>query len=256
MRGAVLVLRLALVLVGDLVMIKSTFDHVLRLQSAFSWALAVAMTLLAVPLAWMAGTQTRMALAHEGWVMAATLLAMAWAVAGAALFYLRYHAAELTQQVTGFEGSVVDGDAEQMKERLLAWVLLALFVATGVLAFFEGFTTTNPAAAQLHRLNVLVPDLARRVAEQQGLVTRLVDSRATHAHQLATVAERRAEARRAAEALAAEMKAHARVQLALALGNPSASEVVHDAHGSCPPARPAGAAAPRYNEDGQDGESR
>ena len=163
---------------------------------------------------------------------------VAWAVMGTGLFVLRYQEASSTTMAGNTaNGFAVSGSASSADQgRLLAWLLLAVFIGSGVLALIEGFAT-NSRAAQLRRLNPYLLGLAEQVAVTQGLLARLVANKAVHEHELRIVEQQRAEAEVAARALARELKALARVHIAQVLGNPSDSEVVHQedpcGHSSC-----------------------
>lgn len=223
---------LAVITTADLVLIKGTFNRVLREAEALSWTLGAALTLAAVAASYSAGVLTRKVVAAPRTSRAQTLLAVAlvggWAALGAGMFILRWRAAEFAPQQIVFEGASasVAAGLEDVKEKVLAIVLASVYLATGILAFVDGYKLTNPAAKAMRAARRAIRSLRPRLVAQEGLVARLVENLAIHRHDLTTIDTARDTALASRTALAAELKQHARVQIALHLGNPAATGLV------------------------------
>lgn len=219
---------LLLVAACDLVLIKSTFDHVLRNRESLSWLLAAGLTTASVALMFISGSESRV-IAAEGGTRAsrfkAALLVGAWVALGLGLFWLRWNAAGFTQAVVNYGGAQDSSQpSREFYEQLLAVVMLAVYLATGSLAAADGFRLTNRAATALRRARTKVAQLQPKVAEKSGRVKRLREGLELHQHDLDTIEEHRATAHSARKALIAELKEHARVQIAMQLANPSATD--------------------------------
>lgn len=221
-------LLLALITAADLVLIKATLDHALRLPEQWSWLTAVGLTATAVTLAFQSGVQTRIAEA-TGRTPARTailvVLGLAWLLVGIGMFWLRWNAATFTQaaadyEATGAAGGVTDGD---QSHKLLAVVLATVYAATGALAWLDGHKLTNRAATAMHRAARRLEKINPQVADKTARVTRLAENLTIHTHDLDTIEAHRLNARRARHALVGELKEHARVQIALNLGDPEAT---------------------------------
>lgn len=225
-------LALAVITAADLVLIKSTLDHVLRLQEAASWVAAVGLTAAAVFLAFRHGAQCRITQA-EGPTPASTAqvtaLTLGWVALGVGLFWLRWNAASFTPAAAQYDGTTAGPtDRQDHTEKLLAVVLATIYLATGVLAWLDGYKLTNRAATALRRAHRALDRINPLVADKTARVTRLAEHQTIHEHDLDTIEAQRLIAHDARRALATELKEHARVQLAANLGDPEATGAVHD----------------------------
>jgi hypothetical protein len=150
------------------------------------------------------------------------LLLAGWLLLGAITFYFRY--------ATGDDGAAAATDvgiggagAVEHDPLLSALLLMALFLGSGLLAFYAGFTEHHPRMASYLRLRA-------RLQEQRADVTRTASeaesARQDLAHNRAT-AERAeqtyVEAVRATDAAVAELEELVRVLVAGHLGTPEAT---------------------------------
>lgn len=222
-------LLLALITSADLVLIKATLDHALRLAEQWSWLTAVGLTVTAVALAFSAGAQTRIAQATGRTPARRTLIAaltLAWLLVGIALFWLRWNATSFTPAAASYEtAGTTSGATSQdgQSHKLLAVVLATIYIATGALAWLDGHKLTNLAASALHRTRRRLDAINPRLADKTARVTRLAENLTIHTHDLDTIEAHRRNAHEARKALAGELKEHARVQIALNLGDPEAT---------------------------------
>lgn len=222
-------LLLAVVTGVDLILIKSTLDHVLRLPEVWSWAAAAGLTMAAVVLAYRDAAQTRIAQAAGPTAASTALIAaltLAWVAVGAGLFWLRWNAADFTPAAAQYDtsgGPAGTTAREDRTEQLMAVVLATIYVATGVLAWLDGHKLTNHAAAALRATTRRLERITPLVADKTARVARLAESRTIHQHDLDTISAQREIARTARQGLAGELKEHARVQIALNLGDPTAT---------------------------------
>jgi hypothetical protein len=185
----------------------------------------------------------------RAWV---ALMVAAWAALGGIAFYVR------TQYVptvpagagTGFgadAAAVVPAGPDPMLSALL---LGGLYLASGVLAFWIGFSGHRPRMTSYRKLRA---DLVRRRAEAGAAERRVVSaeaSLATARAEQARTAQRTAEASASVDAEIAELKQLARIHLAGLLGQPAATNAVTTAGppaGAATPAPPWGSVPVRVN---------
>ncbi len=224
-------LILALVSVGDLVLIKSTLDRVLRQPEALSWVFSVSLATGSAALMVRSGHQARHRQAEGGHLLSMLMPALIWVLLGAGLCYLRWNAVELAPAAAAFEGSqTAEGEDERLvaAEHTVAVVLLVVFAVTGTLAMLDGFQLTNPVAAAERTARRLLLTLDLQIAESQARLARLVDHAAIALHDVETVPGDAQQALAAHRALADELKELARVQIAGRLQDPAATGVVLD----------------------------
>lgn len=220
---------LGLISFADLLLVKTTFNVILRDAEWLSWVLGVSLTLAAVAMAFFAGRYSRQAVAGGPSVKSdqaiVGILIVLWLVLGAGIFLLRWNAAEFAPAQVAYEGAQTTS-VEEAKERLLAVVLAAVYLATGGLAFVDGYRLTNPVAAAMRTARGRLEKLRPRLQERIGVVARLRENLTAAELEYARLPEQLAEAIAARETLAEELKALARVQIAMHLGDPSATGVV------------------------------
>lgn len=217
-------------LVGDLPLIKTTFNRVLRDNPALSWGLGVSLTLASVALAFTAGIYARKAVAaprlSRSDRIITTVLILGWAALGTGLFVLRWNAADFAPTTIAYDGAQDTATAEAATEQLLAVVLAAVYFATGVLAFVDGFKSTNTAAAALRAARARLKTLLPRLQNQEALVARLRENLTVAEREYSRLPQELTTAITSRAALAEELKAHARVQVALHMADPAATGVV------------------------------
>jgi hypothetical protein len=214
---------------ADLVLIKATFDRILRQAPSLSWTLGVALTLASVALAFSSGANVKKV--RSGWAsrdhaVIAAVQVVAFAALGAGILYLRWRAADFAPPQVAFEGANSPASTLPDTEKVLAMILATIYLATGVLAFTDGFKLTNPVAKAMRAARRSVETLMPKLADMEGRVAHLRENSAIHEHDLATIDEARGIALASRRALARELKELSRVQIALALGNPPATGLV------------------------------
>lgn len=227
---------------SDLIFIRSTFNVVLRDSPILSWILGASLTAAAVGLAFAAGALARKAYAatqgSRADALLATVLVVGWFLLGAAMFVLRWRAASYATTPVTYEKAAATSGLETHKEQLLAIILAGIYLATGALTFADAWKLTNPAAKTFRRVTTALARLRPLLAAQLGRVAHLRENLAVHEHQLSEIEARKANALASRRALADELKAHARVRIAVHLGDPAATGIVHPA-GPARPAEPA-----------------
>lgn len=220
---------LTVVAAGDLVLIKSTFDRVMGQYEIFSWILAIGLTVAAISAMYSAGAETKTATAAgrtRTSSLKSTSLVVAWVLLGVGLLWLRWNS-QLFMGQTTYEGDSGAGTGQDL-EHYLAIVLLMIYIATGVLAWVDGYKLTNGAAAAMRETRRQYRSTAADLAVKEGRVARLIENLAIHRYELAAIDRERDLALRARDDLAAELKEHARVQLAMQLADPAATGVVRN----------------------------
>lgn len=221
---------LGVITLADLFLITGTFNRILRQDEALSWILGASLTLAAVSGAFTAGTYARKATDRSSRAdrALATLLIVGWAALGVGMFVLRWNAADFATAIA-YDGAQDASAAETAKEQLLAIVLAAVYLATGILAFVDGHKLTNPAAAALREARGRAEKLLPRLQQQEARVARLRENLSVAEYEYTRLSVEHATAIASRKALAEELKAHARVQIALHLGDPAATGLVHPA---------------------------
>ncbi|MFI5709278.1 hypothetical protein [Kribbella sp. NPDC051620] len=221
----VAVLALALVASADLGMIKGTIDRLLGLEPQWSWLIAAGLTIAALNLPMIAGKLCRrgQATGHTAAPIQWTLLT-AWVLIGASLLVMRWFAADLLPSDAGFEGQGAVND-ETGTDRLVAIVLAAVYLGTGILAWAEGYLLTNDAAATRRAAARKAEQLTKKRAKSEALLTRLAQTVALHGHELATRQDAEKTAHDAVDGLIEHLKAHSRVRSAHHLADPAATGI-------------------------------
>lgn len=245
---------LGVITLADLFLIKGTFNRILRDDEALSWILGGSLTLAAVAGAFTAGSYARKAVADPHSSRPdrgiATALILGWVALGAGMFVLRWNAADFAPTAIAYDGAMDSSMTEAAKEQLLAVVLAAVYLATGILAFVDGYKLTNPAAAALRAARARLERLLPRLQQQEALVARLRENLSVAEYEYTRLPQEHAIAIASREALAQELKAHARVQITLHLGDPAATGLVRPANpGKVEPAGLAEQAPPATQEE-------
>ncbi|TDO48248.1 hypothetical protein EV651_12314 [Kribbella sp. VKM Ac-2571] len=214
-----------LVAAADMGMIKSTIDRLLGLPPRWSWLIAVGLTVAALNLPLIAGKLYRRSKAtgHSTTPIQSVLL-VAWFLIGASLLVMRWYAAAILPGQVSFEGQPAD-PSEAGTDRLVAIVLAAVYVATGALAWAEGYLLTNDAAATRRAAGRSARKLTSKRAESEAKLTRLAQTATAHRQELKTLADAERTAHKAVDGLIEHLKAHARVQAAHHLADPAATGI-------------------------------
>jgi hypothetical protein len=215
---------------GDLVAIKSTLDHVLRLSGLFSWVLAVAVTALSVYAARTGGQEFRVLTAtrwrHPSTAVTVGVVVMVWAGLGAGLLWMRWHAAQLVPAVAQWEGQTATSDTSSAREHVLAVVLATVYALTGVMAWIDGKAMTNTATTAMRQARRRAAQLERQLSVKEGQVARHAEHLAAAEHDLARLPHDHQDAVAAHLALAGELKDWARLRMAVHLGDPASTGMV------------------------------
>jgi hypothetical protein len=214
-----------LVAAADMGMIKSTIDRLLGLPERWSWLIAVGLTVATLNLPMITGKLYRRSRAtgHSTSAIQSILL-MAWFLIGASLLLMRWYAAAILPGQVTFEGQPADSGEAGM-DRLVAIVLAAVYVATGALAWAEGYLLTNDAAATRRGSSRSARKLTSKRAKSEARLTRFAQTAAAHRHELKTLDDAKRTAHQAVDGLIEHLKAHARVQAAHHLADPAATGI-------------------------------
>lgn len=226
-RLTVRALIIGVIAAGDLAVIKSTLDLALNLQQIYSWLVAIGLTLGAITLAMAAGRLFRRSTATgRSSTVVQIIVVLAWATLGIVLFVMRWNSGIFQTPTVTFGGAAAPQGDPEKQEHMLAMLLAGVYLATGVIAWLDGHHLTNDAAAALRAARSQAAKAARRQAELEGLVARLTEHAEIHRHELVQVDAGAEGAVAELEALAQELKAFARYQVAVHLGDPAATGVV------------------------------
>jgi|tagenome__1003787_1003787.scaffolds.fasta_scaffold20960890_2 hypothetical protein len=219
---------LALAATGDLI------SFWITLQAAFVNAdavkvffLTLAVTAAAVGLMHVLGRTSRNLREGQGGLgrVASVVMLVSWLALGATAFYirLRINPDAVPAVQAGFGATSGPGAAAGSDNLLSALLLGALFIGSGVLAFWIGFSDHRPRIAAFR-------SLLRQLREQQKMVARAeqqaIDAEGRHRAALAEIErtrQRSEAARESVQAEIAELKELARLHIAGLLGQPAAT---------------------------------
>lgn len=203
-------------LAGDLALVKPALDPILGESERLSWTVAATISIAATAVAWTTGTTTARH-TDKRRIAPLALPVLLWTGVAVGLLALRYTAAAATNP---------DSTNEAW---LTAALTSAVFAATAWLAAHHARTSADPLAARaraaharatraLRRYDDLTghtPRLTARVSELDLLLDR-------HRNEEQRLTEQATHAQHAATALADELKAHARTEIARHLARPEA----------------------------------
>jgi hypothetical protein len=234
---------LLLVGAGDLVTFWMTLAGLLRENGVVTWILVGSFTFASMAIMHFAGHTAKNAREGQGGLGKSAVLALVsvWAVLGAVTFYVRtqYTAVDAGSAQTAF-GADPAAAGTGTDPMLSALLLLGLFLASGFLAFWVGFSTHHPRMATYRKLRAQATRQRAAVAttEQTALAAErlLADARMEEQR----VADRTASAARSVAAEIAELKELARLHLAGLLGEPAATNAVTTGRGTGPSTRSTG----------------
>jgi hypothetical protein len=232
--------RLVLMLVvgaGDL----ATFYLTLALlfgqaESWLIWVLVGSFTVASMTLMHAAGHTAKNIRENQGGLTrgAVAAMAVAWAALGGVAFYVRLNSTDPAASTTEAAFGADPAAAATAPSPVLSAVLLAgLFVASGVLAFWIGFSHHPRMSAYRSLRARLVDQRATAVAAEQAAIAAeqlLANARAEQDR----AAQRAADAGRSIDAEIAELKELARLHLAGLLGEPAATNAVTTGRGAGP----------------------
>lgn len=224
-RAMVLVAAIALI---DVIIIKTTWNQVLLEAEIVSWLLAIFTALGGAAAMWTSGKLTAITQVFPSPLKttAAVAAALTWAALGAGLFWLRWNAAEFAVTSTAIEGQTSDDTGAHM-HRLMAIIMISLYLVPGVLAWIDGYLLNNPIAAHQRRTAAKLADLDQTLHTTEAEATMVDRLVAMHTDEISLIDTRAAEATRANAALADELLAHARAEILRHLATPNAGGITH-----------------------------
>jgi hypothetical protein len=237
------ILLLALATAGDLASFYITLAGMTGQEAWMVWLLTVALTAAAVGVMHVVGRTARNLREGQGGLgrTALVLMTIGWIVLGAAAFYVRTQV-EAPSTSTGAPRFGADaGAAASGDDPLLSAILLAaLFVGSGILAFYIGFSEHHPRMAAYLQLRA---DLAKQ-QEQAALAEQTaIDAQRrfeTAKAEVDRTTDRTAAAEASVDAEVAELKELARIHVAGLLGEPAATNNLTTGRGTDAAARPGG----------------
>jgi hypothetical protein len=232
---------LALATAGDLASFYITLAGMTGQEAWMVWLLTVALTAAAVGVMHVVGRTARNLREGQGGLgrTALVLMTMGWVVLGAAAFYVR------TQVEAPFAAGGIPkfgedaGAAASGDDPLLSAILLAaLYVGSGILAFYIGFSDHHPRMATYLHLRA---DLATQQEEAAVAEQRAIDAERrfeTAKAEVARTTDRTAAAEASVDAEIAELKELVRIHVAGLLGEPAATNNLTTGRVSVGPSEP------------------
>lgn len=242
----------------DTVAFKSVLDLMLQESQTISWLLAVGITFVAMASAWTIGRLYAYYRHEPDATLTPVLLgAVVWVGLGSAMAYIRAHA---TQGGAG-SGSGFGAAPDTHLQYGTAFLFAMLYFASGTVAIFEAYHTTNPIFSAFSRITDKRDALRRLVAHLTGQAERARLVVAHHSGEFDRDLERREEAIGGYQALGAELKHYARVLIATlkqnarvtdltTLGPKALDDPYPYADGSVPPAAEPGRGEAPMPDDG------
>jgi len=214
-------LLLIICMAGDVVAFSSVMQMAATTLGNLTWYLAVAFAFASTALMFFAGSIWRKWVAGESdrGRLQATMLTLAWMVMGIAAFLIRWQGAPVDSgaQTLGDTPSQSSSDSALLG----ALVFVGLFLATGMLAWYSGYRSTNP---RQRAWNAACKN--RRHWEAKAGVTgqelqASVNLRAHHQEDLARVIRKRDEALAVRRSWAAELREYSRYLMAVHQSDPA-----------------------------------
>lgn len=206
--------------------IKSIIDIVLDQAEVLSWVISLSLTALSVAIPMYAGFQFRVAKSHGEKPTFGIILIAGWIFIGTFIVALRLFGASMSAVTVSIPGANLGtGAADGQQEQVLAFLLILLFIACGLLAFAEGYSLFNIAAQGLIRTRRELERILLQIADQYGLVNRLTEglqvARGTIADQPGALLTAQIQLASFADSL----KADARHRIAWHLGDPAGTNI-------------------------------
>jgi hypothetical protein len=236
-----LLLLLPVVAAGDLVTFYMTLAGLLREDAVLTWILVGSFTFASVAVLHAAGHTAKNIREGQGGLGKAfvALMVVAWAALGGIAFYVRtQYVPTATGGTTAFGADPAAAVATGPDPLLSALLLGGLYLASGVLAFWIGFSGHRPRMTSYQKLRA---DLVRRRADLAAAERSAITAERRFENALAEqerAAQRTAEVICSIDAEIAELKELARIHLAGLLGQPAATNAVTTGRGT-PPESPA-----------------
>ena len=219
------VLLLLLAAGGDLASFYVTLAGMTGAQDYMVWILTVAFTAAAVGVMHMVGRTARNLREGQGGLgrPALALMTLGWIALGVAAFYVR---TQVTPPTSSNSGPTFGGVAAKVPADdplLSAMLLAALYIGSGILAYWIGFSDHHPRMTSYLRLR---KDLSRQTDEAAQLEELAIQAerlRDNATAELDRTARRSGAAEKAVHAEIAELKELVRIHIAGLLGEPAAT---------------------------------
>lgn len=218
-RGRILILALGAMV--DISIAKASFDLILRGQEMVSWIVAIGITAIAIAGAWQSGSFMR---DRKYW--AAIVTAIVPLAAAMALFYLRWNGALFGNEAVLYDGVSGSAGGRTAAEEVEAVAMSAVFFATAVLAFFDGYELNTREADALRHAEERHTAARQAVIEAEAEAARVPEEIAKQLVVCDQIDQELEEALQALVALAEETKAWARLEVARVCGDPVVTSAV------------------------------
>lgn len=212
---------LAVAAAVDVPLAKATFDLALELPELVSWTVAAGVTAIAVTGAWKSGASLNRGRLGEAIGAAAVPVTIA-----IGLFVLRWNAHVFASETAAWEGATSESTIDVASEQVLAIVMLLFFLATSVLALYDGLHLTDDAGARVRSTAARLAEVEAKVVVEEGRLARLEEETAKGVQILRQTAIDEKHALAALDARRSELKAWARTEIARFLGDPVATSAV------------------------------
>jgi len=212
----------------DVILIKTTWDQVLQQPQIVSWLLAIVTGLCASALMWQSGAQAASGRVFKSFatqLMACGAL-VAWLGLGAGLFWLRWNAAALAGSAIQTEGQSTTDPATHT-HRVMAIVMIFVYLAPGILAWIDGYLLSHPIEARQRRNCALRHSLTKQLSDKEAESSRIRNLLHQNKEEIDLVPAQAALAKQANAALAAELRSYARQEILRRLGTPNAAGITH-----------------------------
>jgi uncharacterized membrane protein len=241
------ILLLALATAGDLASFYIALAGMTGQEAWMVWLLTVALTAAAVGIMHVVGRTARNLREGQGGLgrTALVLMTIGWVVLGAAAFFVRTQVEAPTASTGvpafgGGESAAAGGD----DPLLCALLLAALYVGSGILAFYIGFSDHHPRMAAYLRLRADLVTQQEQPAQAEETAIDAERRFETAKAEVARTTDRTAAAEASVDAEIAELKELVRIHVAGLLGEPAATNNLTTGRGTGTAVRPEG---PRIN---------
>lgn len=201
---------------ADVMLAKAILDVVLNISETVSWTLAVCISFAADLAAMWAGYARAAGKKADMWISLAV-----WLVIGMSVTLVRWFGAALT----------ADPEANPATDRVLAFVMLALYCAAGAACIHASEVIFAPARVSYHAANRTIRNRRHCLQKLEPAYTRIDTTLTTAREQRRIYEKQRAdEAHATAESLEALLKDHARQQILAHLSSPVAAPLIRAPH--------------------------
>jgi hypothetical protein len=211
---------LVLLLVGlvlqavDMLLAKNAFDVLVNVNEVVSWLVAVATAGIGALTAIGAGIALRSR--HR---MAAVLLLVAWTIIGVAMALIRYNT-----------GTIQGDDGNTTADRVLAGLMLALYLGAGADICYQATKLWNPARARMRKAKRTITGIDRRLPSLEATYARVTNALGRTTTQEHLQREQYLSALAYVESQERKLKNIARITLLELLGDPKHSAVYRQPH--------------------------